>query len=264
MPHVRSAGSGPALICLHCNASSSAQWRALGDVLAPRYRVLAPDLYGSGKSVDWPSDRQICLQDEVDFIAPLLDACPGPLVLVGHSHGAAVALLAALRDPARVRALVLYEPTLFALVDARTPPPNDVDGIRQAVALASSALDAGDRDAAARHFIDFWSGPGTWAATPADRQPAMAQSVANVRRWSHALFTEPTPRSAFAALRMPVLYMLGGQSPRSAHAVAEELIPALSDVKVQRFDALGHMGPVTHPKVVNEAIDVFLGDLRAP
>jgi pimeloyl-ACP methyl ester carboxylesterase len=38
--------------------------------------------------------------------------------LVGHSYGAAVALIAALATPGRVRAMALYEPTLFALLDA--------------------------------------------------------------------------------------------------------------------------------------------------
>ena len=57
---------------------------------------------------------------------------------------------------------------------------------------------------------------------------------------------------------MPVLYMLGGCSPRSAHAVADVLIPALRNVRVERFPELGHMGPVTHPQVVNVSIARFL------
>jgi pimeloyl-ACP methyl ester carboxylesterase len=42
------------------------------DLLAPRYRVIAPDLYGSGKSPDWPSANEISLADELEFIAPVL------------------------------------------------------------------------------------------------------------------------------------------------------------------------------------------------
>ena len=56
-PFVREAGTGPGVVCLHANASSSAQWRALIDVLAPTCHVLAPDLYDSGKSPAWPSKR---------------------------------------------------------------------------------------------------------------------------------------------------------------------------------------------------------------
>jgi pimeloyl-ACP methyl ester carboxylesterase len=70
--------------------------------------------------------------------------------------------------------------------------------------------------------------------------------------------TEPTPLSAFAALSMPVLYMTGGRSPESAHAVARRLVPVLPNVTEVRFNDLGHMGPVTHTDNVNAVIIDFL------
>ena len=259
-PYFREAGSGPGVVCIHSNASSSAQWRGLMDLLSPRHRVLAPDSYGSGKSPDWHSDREIALRDEVDFIEPILARLTAPFDLVGHSYGAAVALVTALHNPGRVRALALYEPTLFSLVDAEELPPNGADGIRNAVSAAAAALDAGDRDAAAEYFIDFWMGPGTWDATPPQRKPAIADSVVNVRRWSHALFTESTSVQALSALNIPVLYMLGSESPESAHAVARSLVPALPRVKVVEFPGLGHMAPVTHPDPINAEIAKFLSE----
>jgi len=258
-PHTREAGTGPAVVCLHSNAGSSAQWRSLSDRLAARHRVLAPDSYGSGKSTDWPPERRLTLGDEVAFIEPVLARAGASFALVGHSYGGAVALLAALRNPSRVRALVLYEPTLFALEDTHRLPPNGVDGIRHAAAAAIAAIDAGDPEAAAGHFIDFWMGAGSWQRTPAERKPAIARSMLNIRRWADALFTEPTPLAAFGALQMPVLYLLGAESPASAHAVARHLVPVLPQVTVIEFPGLGHMGPVTHPQTVNEAIASFLG-----
>jgi pimeloyl-ACP methyl ester carboxylesterase len=259
-PFVREAGSGTAVVCLHANASSSAQWRTLIDRLSPKHRVMAPDSYGAGKSPDWPSTREISLRDEVQFIEPVLRRAGDRFSFVGHSYGGAVVLLAALQDRSRVRSLVLYEPTLFALVDAERPPPNDADGIRNAVKAASSSLDAGDTDSAAMHFIDFWMGSGSWAATPPAKKPAIAESIVNVRRWGHALFSEPTPLRRFGELDVPVLYMLGGKSPESARAVARLLVPALPNVRVVEFPSLGHMAPITHPDVVNAEIDKFLSD----
>src|SRR5262249_2908904 len=104
-PFVREAGTGPGVVCIHSNASSSAQWRGLMDLLAPRFRVFAPDSYDAGKSPHWPSDRVIHLRDEVGLIEPVLTRAGSPLALVGHSYGAAVALIAALADPGRVRAM---------------------------------------------------------------------------------------------------------------------------------------------------------------
>lgn len=257
-PFFREAGAGPGVVCLHSNASSSGQWRRLMDRLAPKFHVLAPDSYGSGKSPDWPSDRIISLRDEVALIEPVLARAGSPLTLVGHSYGAAIALVGAVAHPGRVRAIALYEPTLFALLDAETPPPNEAEGIRSAVARASIALDAGNPHAAAEHFIDYWMGSGTWQRTPDQRKPAIAASVTNVRRWAYALFTEPTPLAAFRSLDVPVLLMVGKRSTPSARGVARLLATALPRVELVEFEDLGHMGPMTHPDPVNDVIARFL------
>jgi pimeloyl-ACP methyl ester carboxylesterase len=257
-PFFREAGIGPGVVCTHSNASTSGQWRGLMDLLAPKFRVLAPDSYDSGKSPQWPSDRVIHLRDEVALIEPVLVRAGSPLALVGHSYGAAVALIAAMANPGRVRAMALFEPTLFALLDAETPAPNEADGIRNAVADASVALDAGNHDAAAERFMDYWMGTGTWKQTPEQRKPPIAASVTNVRRWAHALFTEPTPLEAFRSLDVPVLYMVGKRSTPSAHGVTRLLTNALPQVELLEFENLGHMGPVTHPEPVNEVIKRFL------
>lgn len=258
VPFFRQAGAGPGVVCLHANASTSSQWRGLMDRLAPSHKVFAPDLYDSGKGLRWPSETVIRLRDEVAMLEPILERAGSPFVLVGHSYGGAVALLAALMNPQRVRALVLYEPTLFSLIEAEGPPPNDADGIRNAVSATVAALEEGDEDAAAECFIDYWMGKGAWAKTPIERKPAIAASVLNIRRWAYALMMEPTPLAAFRALDMPVLYLTGKRSTASALGVAKRLVPVLPRVEVVEFEKLGHMGPVTHPDEVNEAIERFL------
>lgn len=257
-PFFREAGTGPGVVCTHSNASTSGQWQVLMDLLAPRFRVFAPDSYGSGKSPEWPSDRVISLRDEVTLIEPILTRAGSPLALVGHSYGAAIALIAALANPDRVSAIALYEPTLFALLDAERPPPNEAEGIRTAVAEASIALDAGNQDAAAERFINYWMGSGTWEQTPERRKPPIVASVTNIRRWAYALFNEPTPLETFRSLNVPVLYMVGKRSTPSARGVARLLATALPRVELVEFENLGHMGPITHPDPVNEVIARFL------
>ena len=47
----------------------------------------------------------------------------------------------------------------------------------------------------------------------------------------------------------------------SSRAVAAVLRRALRNVQVAEFEGLGHMGPLTHPQVVNETIASFLQSL---
>lgn len=201
------------------------------------------------------------LRDEVEFLEPTFSRAGQSFTLVGHSYGAAVALVAALAHQDRVHALALYEPTLFSLIEADSAPPNEADGIRNTVAAAAAALGRGDTFAAAQLFIDYWMGPGSWASMPEDRQAPVAEAVRNVEHWAHALFTEPIPGAAFAALRIPVLVMTGGKSTTAAHGVARRLIPLLQHSREHRFAELGHMGPVTHPEEVNAVLAQFLREV---
>jgi pimeloyl-ACP methyl ester carboxylesterase len=257
-PYFHEAGTGPGVVCLHANASTSGQWRLLVESLASDFHVLAADSYGAGRSPAWPKDREVSLSDEVALLEPVFARAGDPFALVGHSYGAAVALIAAVARPDRIGGLALFEPTLFAVVDAASPPPNDADGIKNIAARAGAAVDVGDTDRAAECFIDFWMGAGAWAATPDSRKPAIAAAVENVRGWAAALVHEPTPLEAFRTLDLPVLYMVGTDSPASSRGVARVLADTLPHVQVVEFDGVGHMGPITHPQIINDAISSFL------
>lgn len=257
-PFFRESGNGPGVVCIHSNASTSSQWRALTDRLSPRFRVLAADSIGAGRSPAWPAKRTVTLRDEVALLEPVFAAAGHPFFLVGHSYGAAVALIAALSFPDRIRAMVLYEPTLFAVLEQESPAQPAANGIRFAADDAAKSIRANDPMAAGERFIDYWMGDGAWQSMPEARRAQIAGSMHNVAGWARALFTEPTPLRDFAALGIPVLYLLGARSPASTHGVARLLTGVLPSVTVMEFPELGHMGPVTHPDVVNEAVEAFL------
>jgi len=258
LPFYRESGGGPAVVCLHASASSSRQWLPLMESLAPRYHVIAVDLYGAGKSPAWAEERPLTLRDELALLEPVFARARGPVTLVAHSYGAAVALIAALEHPERVHALAIYEPTLFSVVDAESPPPNDVDGFRAALADTAIAIDAGQPTTAARCFVDYWSGEGSFDEMPEPRREQVAASMTNISGWAHACLSESTPLRHFSWLGAPVLYMAGKDSPASSRAVARVLTRALPRVHSIEFEGLGHMGPVTHPEVVNSVISQFL------
>jgi pimeloyl-ACP methyl ester carboxylesterase len=257
-PFFREAGSGAGVVCLHASASHSAQWRALMERLEATFHVLAADSYGVGKSPPWPTDRKVSLRDEVALLEPVFARAGERFTLVGHSYGAAVALIAAIAMPQRVRALAIYEPTLFSVLDAETPPPNEADGIREAVAGTVTALSARGPAAAAECFIDYWMGAGSWASMPETRREPIAASIVNVQGWFDALVCEPTPLSAFKALNVPVLCVVGTESPACSRGMAHRLANALPDLQFVEFEGVGHMGPVTHPEIVNEVIADFV------
>jgi hypothetical protein len=77
-PFFREAGAGLGVVCLHANASTSAQWRNLVELLDSEFHVLTADSYGAGTSPDWPMDRRISLYEPTLFA--VIEEAPRPRV----------------------------------------------------------------------------------------------------------------------------------------------------------------------------------------
>lgn len=257
-PHLIEAGNGPGVVCLHANAGTSGQWRPLMELLAPRFRVLAADTLGAGRSPDWPRDRLVTLSDEATFLEPVFAEAGEPFSLVGHSYGAAVALITALESPDRVSALVLYEPTLFSLLEEESPGQEAFLDIATVAEAAGADVERGDPHRAGERFIDYWMGSGSWESMSESRRAPVAASMRNVSGWAHALIRDPARLSAFRQLEIPVLYLVGELSPISSRGVARLLTAALPQVEFVELKGLGHMAPLTDPNRVNPIIDDFL------
>ena len=254
----RESGQGASVVCLHSSASSSAQWRPLMDRLGCRYRTLAADLYGSGKSPTWPALRPLSLADEVALLEPALTAAGERYHLVGHSYGGAVALAAACARPERVESLVLFEPVLFSVLVAEDP---DQAAAREITAVRDDTvalLERGDPYGSGERFVDYWIERGAWAAMPSHRRDAIAGAMSSVKAEWDAIFQEPTPLSTFADLDVRVLYLTGSASPASAQGVARLLTKVLPRVTAVEVEGVGHMAPVTHPDRINTLIERHL------
>jgi pimeloyl-ACP methyl ester carboxylesterase len=90
-----------------------------------------------------------------------------------------------------------------------------------------------------------------------------SQAVYYGGHYQHSRMGRPVDRRSQTArgvprLDRPVLYMMGSESPASSRGVGRLLTEVLPRVQVLELRGLGHMGPVTHSPIVNNAIASFL------
>lgn len=102
---------GPAkVLMIHGLTGHGARWRRLATEQLPGIGVLAPDLIGHGRSsyaAPWTIDANVAA------LAGLIEThSDGPVVVVGHSFGCAVALHLAAQCPDLVSGLVLLDPAV--------------------------------------------------------------------------------------------------------------------------------------------------------
>jgi pimeloyl-ACP methyl ester carboxylesterase len=99
-------GNGMPLVLVHGLGGVARNWAPLVARLAPRYRLLVPELPGHGGSAPLPATASLdAYADRVALLAQ--HEAVGAAVVVGHSLGALVALRLARRSPSSVLGLVL-------------------------------------------------------------------------------------------------------------------------------------------------------------
>jgi pimeloyl-ACP methyl ester carboxylesterase len=103
-------GSGPAMVLVHGLGGSYANWLAVGDRLAERAHVVAPDLAGFGRTRP-PKRSSSRVSTNRELLDRFIDTViGGPAILVGNSMGGLIALVEAAVAPAHVAGLVLVAP----------------------------------------------------------------------------------------------------------------------------------------------------------
>jgi len=105
-------GKAPPVLLLHSSAASRRQWRSFVEAESVRRRCLAPDLIGYGETAD-RQGRVFSMAQEMEVVDSLRALAGGPVHLVGHSYGGAVAAAYAQAHADQVLSLTLIEPVLF-------------------------------------------------------------------------------------------------------------------------------------------------------
>ncbi|WP_324614918.1 alpha/beta fold hydrolase [Hyphomicrobium album] len=119
--HYIAAGAGPLVILLHGWPQTWYAWHAIIPRLAERFRVIAPDLRGTGLSERTPGgyDKRTIAEDLRALIA---HAGASPAAVVGHDMGGKAGYVLAHLFPDAVARLVL--------VDCLLPGTENMDALR--------------------------------------------------------------------------------------------------------------------------------------
>lgn len=222
------AGSGEPLVLVHGSASDHRTWTSQREDFARRFRVIT-----CSRRYHWPNAPitegvDYSMTQQVDDRQALLRSLhAAPAHLVGHSYGAFLGLLLALKEPALVRSLVLAEPPAITLFVSSVPKPLEVLKLllsrpRTAAAVirfgatgvvpATQAFRRGDPEAGIRIFGDAVFGRGGYERMPASRREQARDNISNVKAEILGSRFAPLNADALRALRVPILLVTGARS----------------------------------------------------
>jgi pimeloyl-ACP methyl ester carboxylesterase len=255
----REAGEGsPPIVLLHGRAGNRRWWDPVAGLLAPRRRVAWWDHRGHGRSGPARGD---CTVEQLaeDTLAVLDERELGQVVLVGHSLGAAVALVAAaVAGPERVGAVMcvdggLYDPRLLfgrSWEQAREALRSPRRPLSEAVVRAWLPT-SGLPPEALGALLDSFAATG-------DGRLAPRLSAADEETLAHSMWSQDLP-AVLGAVQVPVALLAADVvDDRGVRRRMESIARArrlLGGALTESWVASGHDLPLARPVVVAGAIE---------
>jgi pimeloyl-ACP methyl ester carboxylesterase len=255
---VDDAGHGPAIVCLHAIGHGAADFARLRHRLASRWRVLAPDWPGQGRSA--PDREAPRAARYAALVEGLLDACGiARAAIVGNSIGGAAAIRFAAAHPERVTALVLENPGGLDRADdlvART-------AIRAMIAFFAAGARGASWFPAA--FAAYYRMVLQRAAAAEERRRivASAREIAPLLRDAWTGFGEPEAdlRHLAPAIRCPVLFAWAARDQLIQLRRCRPAIRGFAGARLETFPA-GHAPHLETPDQFESVLERFLEPLR--
>jgi pimeloyl-ACP methyl ester carboxylesterase len=246
------SGDGPPLVLVHGTTADHARWATILGLLEPHATVHAIDRRGRGASTDGP---EYTIEREYEDVAAVIDhiaAMSGQKVdVLGHSYGGVVAYGAAhLTD--HVRSLVLYEGWPAPDPSGMHAPPAVQEQMEQLLA-------AGAPEAALELFMREVAGIRDEEFAVYRTLPAWPRRVAA----AHTILREERSVPAFdpdraATLALPVLLLVGSDSPASIQNDYATVAAALPDARVGILEGQQHIAIDMVPEEFSRRVVDFL------
>ncbi|GAA3471074.1 alpha/beta fold hydrolase [Nonomuraea roseola] len=249
--YTRSAGTGVPVVLLHAFPLSSAMWLAQREGLSASCQVITPDLRGFGGSRLGDDEPSIDLM--ADDVAALLDHEGIERAVVGgQSMGGYVTMAFCRRHPDRVAGVIL----------ADTKASQDTEQARE------------NRERIARQVLADGTGvlveevlPGLLGQTTKERRAMVFGRVRGLVQsappgavaWAQrAMAGRPDSFDTLAALKAPVLVIVGEEDQLTTRDDAEAMLRAVPDGRLTVVERAGHLSAVEQPEAFNAAVASFI------
>ena len=255
--------AAPVVLCLHGLTRNSRDFEDLAARLAPRYRVIVPDVRGRGLSAHDPNFNNYQIPVYLGDVQRMLAGLGATRVtIVGTSMGGLMAMVLAAMQPALVAGIVLndvgpvLEPAGIERIRAyvgKSPPVRDWAGAVAQVRMVYGSAWPGLDDARWEKLARLSFRADAAGVPQADCDPLVAEPLKDNSRASPDLWP------LWGAIsRVPILSLRGELSDLLSAATVARMQREKPDLRAVTVANRGHVPLLDEPECV-EAIDEFLG-----
>ncbi len=251
--YYRVTGDGPPVLLIHGFGEDGDVWKNQVDFLKNSFRLIVPDLPGSGRS-EMVTDMS--MEGLAEVIKAIFDKEVGgdknKVAMIGHSMGGYVALAFAEKYRQHLNSLGLFHSTAYADTEEKKQTrKKGIDFIREHGAF---------------EFLKTAT-PNLFSPETRDKRPGLVdEQIGSLRNFSsialvsyyEAMMKRPDRRDIVKNLNVPVVFLLGKYD--NAVPLADGLeqchLPEISYIHI--LTKSGHMGMLEEAAISNRLLNNFL------
>lgn len=255
--YYESTGNGEPMVLVHGSWGDHHNWDPVVPLLSQSFQVVTFDRRGHSQSQT--GTGQGSFAEDADDLAALIEQLElAPAHVVGNSGGAAIALRLAGKRPDLCRSLVVHEPPLIGLLEARPEFEALLGGFSARVGAVVELLRAGQTQAAAERFVETVAfGPGAWSTLPRPIRETFIRNAPTFLDESNDPEGLKLDLSSLAAFDRPSLVTTGTESPPFFKPITEAVAEALPSSTFHTFEGAGHVPHLSHPEVYAQSLSRF-------
>jgi pimeloyl-ACP methyl ester carboxylesterase len=264
-------GEGELIVFVHGSVSDYRTWENQINEFSKKYHIIR-----YSRRYHWPNEKiseseDYSMYQHVIDLEELLKNQKKPATLIGHSYGAFICLLVAMKSPERIKRLILSEPPVITLYVSNTPKPLEILKLlfsRPRTAFALIKLGATGIEPATKEIkrnkikkaVEIFGkatlGKDTYVNLSDSR---MEQVYENVIKAEFIGTGFPAlNENEIREIKVPTLLISGQNSPKIFHLLLDRLMELIPNSKRKDIEGASHISHEDNSTDYNEIVLSFI------
>lgn len=264
-------GQGETVVFVHGSVSDYRTWQKQQEEFSKRHHTIS-----YSRRFHWPNEQISEYEDysmfqHMEDLEALIKKLNDSVHLIGHSYGAFICLLFAIKSPHLIKSLVLSEPPVVTLFVSNSPKPMEILKLllsrpRTAMALiklgvkgiepATKEVKNGNLKKAIEIFGKATLGVHTYTNLSDSRMEQVYNNVIKAEFVGSGF--PPIDENKIREIKIPTLLISGRNSPKIFHFLLDRLMELLPKAKRKIIEDASHISHEDNALDYNETVLSFI------
>jgi len=268
-------GKGEPVVFVHGSVSDYRTWTGQIDKFGKHYKTITYSRRFHWPNVKISENEDYSMYQHVSDLEEILKMINTPVHLIGHSYGAFICLLLALKSPQMIRTLVLEEPPVITMFVSNTPKLFEILKLfftrpKTAIALvklgatgiepATKEVKRDQLEKAIEIFGKATLGENTFSNLSDSRMEQVHQNMIKAEFIGSGF--PPIEQSKIREIEIPTLLITGENSPKIFGLLADRLVQLIPISQKKVIHEASHISHEDNALDFNQSVLSFYDEVR--